>query len=68
MLGPSGVVESSKTSINSRITTEKASQDSLTARLTARQKQYIQQYTALNSTLSKMAASTNNLSGLMSQV
>ncbi|MCD5361638.1 flagellar filament capping protein FliD [Chromobacterium aquaticum] len=68
MLGPSGVVESSKTSINSRITTEKASQDSLTARLTARQKQYTQQYTALNSTLSKMAASTNNLSGLMSQV
>ncbi|WP_374420262.1 flagellar filament capping protein FliD [Chromobacterium sp.] len=68
LLGPTGVVESSKTSINSRITTEKASQDSLTARLTARQKQYIQQYTALNSTLSKMAASTNNLSGLMSQV
>lgn len=68
LLGPTGVVESSKTSINSRISTEKASQDALTARLTARQKQYIQQYTALNSTLSKMAASTNNLSGLMSQV
>lgn len=68
LLGPSGVVESSKSSINSRISTEKASQDALTARLTARQKQYIQQYTALNSTLAKMQASTNNLSGLMSQV
>ncbi|MGR2679961.1 flagellar filament capping protein FliD [Chromobacterium haemolyticum] len=68
LLGPTGVVESSKTSINSRITNEKASQDSLTARLTARQKQYTQQYTALNATLAKMQASTNNLSGLMSQV
>ncbi|NHR06770.1 flagellar filament capping protein FliD [Chromobacterium haemolyticum] len=68
LLGPSGVVESSKSSINSRISTEKASQDALTARLAARQKQYIQQYTALNSTLSKMTAATNNLSGLMSQV
>ncbi|PTU72378.1 flagellar filament capping protein FliD [Chromobacterium haemolyticum] len=68
LLGPSGVVESSKSSINSRISTEKASQDALTARLAARQKQYIQQYTALNSTLAKMQASTNNLSGLMSQV
>ncbi|AXT49201.1 MULTISPECIES: flagellar filament capping protein FliD [Chromobacterium] len=68
LLGPTGVVESSKTSINTRISTEKASQDALTARLAARQKQYIQQYTALNSTLSKMTAATNNLSGLMSQV
>ncbi|PTU67860.1 flagellar protein [Chromobacterium sp. Panama] len=68
LLGPNGVVESSKSSINSRISTEKASQDSLSARLTARQKQYIQQYTALNSTLAKMQASTNNLNGLMSQV
>lgn len=65
LLGPSGVVETSKSSINTRLTTENSLQSSLNSRLTARQAQYIQQYTALNSALAQMQQATTNLAGLL---
>ena len=65
LLGPNGVIETSKTSINSLITSETSLQTSLSAKLTARQTMYTQQYTALNAVLSKMQQSTSNLSNLL---
>lgn len=66
MLGPNGVIESSKSSINSRLTIEKSNQDSMTSRLANKQKQLLQQYTALNATLAKMASASSSLDRLIS--
>jgi len=65
LLGPKGVIETSKSSINTMMTSESSLQTSLSAKLSARQAQYTQQYTALNAVLSKMQQSTSNLSGLL---
>ncbi|WP_159879658.1 flagellar filament capping protein FliD [Aquitalea denitrificans] len=65
LLGPNGVIETSKTSINSLITSETSLQTSLSAKLSARQTMYTQQYTALNAVLSKMQQSTSNLANLL---
>jgi len=66
LLGPKGVIETSKSTINNLITSESSLQTNLSAKLSARQAQYTQQYTALNAVLSKMQQSTSNLSGLLS--
>lgn len=65
LLGPKGVIETSKSSINTLITSETSYQTSMSAKLSARQAQYTQQYTALNAVLSKMQQSTSNLSSLL---
>ena len=65
LLGPSGVVETSKSSINTMMSSESNLQTSLSAKLSARQTQYTQQYTALNAVLSKMQQSTSNLASLL---
>ena len=65
LLGPKGVIETSKTSINSLLTSETSVQTSLSAKLTERQAMYTQQYTALNAVLSKMQQSTSNLASLL---
>ncbi|MDF0604209.1 flagellar filament capping protein FliD [Neisseriaceae bacterium TC5R-5] len=65
MLGPSGIIQSSKDTINSRISIEQASQDSLSARLDVKRAQYVQQYTNLNTLLANMQSATSSLSDLL---
>lgn len=65
MLGPNGMVETSRSSINSRISIENNFQTSLNSRLTALKAQYTQQYTTLNAVLAQMQQSSSNLSGLL---
>lgn len=65
LLGPMGIIETSKSSINMLLLSETDLQTSLSARLSARQAQYTQQYTTLNAVLSKMQQSTSNLSSLL---
>ena len=65
LLGPNGVIETSKFSINSMLTSETSLQTSLNSKLSAKQVMYTQQYTTLNSVLSKMQQSTSNLAGLL---
>ncbi|UTH76713.1 flagellar filament capping protein FliD [Chromobacterium sp. IIBBL 290-4] len=65
MLAPSGVIETSKASINSRVNTETQLQSSLKSRLDSKQNQLLQQYTSLNKTLAQMQAGSNSLFNLI---
>ncbi|WP_434632945.1 flagellar filament capping protein FliD [Chromobacterium sp. CV08] len=67
MLGPNGVIETSKASIKSRVNTETQLQSSLQARLDSKQTQLIQQYTALNKTLAQMQSGSNSLFNMISK-
>ncbi|OHX12819.1 flagellar protein [Chromobacterium sphagni] len=67
MLGPTGLIETSKATIKSRVSTETQLQSSLQARLDSKQTQLLQQYTALNKTLAQMQAGSNSLLSLISR-
>ncbi|WP_230369482.1 flagellar filament capping protein FliD [Paludibacterium denitrificans] len=66
LLGPDGIVQTSTSSINSRISLENNLQTSLNSKLAALKAQYTQQYTTLNATLAQMQQATTNLAGLLS--
>jgi len=65
ILAPNGVVESSKATINSRMSAETHTQTMLASRLKDKQAQYVKQYTALNSLLAKMQSATTNMAALL---
>lgn len=67
MLGPSGVIETSKSSIQTRVSAEKLAQGSLQSRLDTKQSQLLQQYTSLNATLAQMQAGSSSLFNLISK-
>ncbi|POZ62633.1 flagellar filament capping protein FliD [Chromobacterium alticapitis] len=67
MLGPGDVIETSKTSIQSRVSTEKQVQNSLQSRLDTKQSMLLQQYTRLNSTLAQMQSGSSSLFNLISR-
>ncbi|AOZ50322.1 flagellar filament capping protein FliD [Chromobacterium vaccinii] len=66
MLGPSGVIETSKSTIRSKVSTETQLQSSLQARLDTKQSQLLQQYTNLNKTLTQMQSGSNSLFNMIS--
>lgn len=66
MLGPSGVIETSKSTIRSKVSTETQLQSSLQARLDTKQSQLLQQYTNLNKTLAQMQSGSNSLFNMIS--
>lgn len=68
MLGPDGIIETSKASVNSRLSYETSLQDRMSKQLDQKKTQYLQQYTTLNSNLSQMQKATENLSGLLDGV
>ncbi|MEJ8675826.1 flagellar filament capping protein FliD [Chromobacterium amazonense] len=67
MLGPTGLIETSKASIKSRVDQEAQLQSSLQARLDTKQSQLLQQYTSLNKTLAQMQTSSSSLFNLISK-
>ncbi|OHX16188.1 flagellar protein [Chromobacterium amazonense] len=67
MLGPTGLIETSKASIKSRVDQEAQLQSSLQARLDTKQSQLLQQYTNLNKTLAQMQAGSSSLFNLISK-
>ncbi|KUM04978.1 flagellar filament capping protein FliD [Chromobacterium subtsugae] len=67
MLGPTGLIETSRATIKSKVSTETQLQSSLQARLDSKQTQLIQQYTALNKTLAQMQSGSNSLFNLISK-
>ncbi|BAK75325.1 flagellar hook-associated protein FliD [Pseudogulbenkiania sp. NH8B] len=66
LLGPDGIIESSKSSINSRIDYETNYQTGLQSKLDRLKAQYTQQYTNLNAILAKMQSATSSLANLLS--
>ena len=67
MLGPNGLIEVSKATIKTKVSTETQLQSSLQARLASKQTQLLQQYTTLNKTLAQMQAGSNSLFNLISR-
>ena len=66
MLGPSGVIETSKSTIKSKVNIETQLQSSLQSRLDTKQAQLLQQYTNLNKTLAQMQSGSNSLFNMIS--
>lgn len=66
MLDPKGVIETSKATIRTKVSTETQLQSSLQSRLDTKQAQLIRQYTALNKTLAEMQSGSSSLFNLIS--
>ena len=65
LLGANGIITTKQTSINQNITDETNHQQALQTRLNTERTSLLQQYTSLNSALSAMQQSTNNLASLI---
>ncbi|PXX51080.1 flagellar filament capping protein FliD [Aquitalea magnusonii] len=65
LLGPAGIIVTKQNDLNQNVSDETNHQSQLQTKMSDKQASYLQQYTTLNATLSKMQQSTSNLSGLL---